>query len=142
MAEVIEQKFNILQKAFLDLGWDLQKDIDQNEIIQFLNNRTKNGQIDNNLLNKLLQFIEIEEDTKITVEDFINQFIQFEEELNHKNNEIKDKIIDEQSSYNSYQEECYKYKNEKLNADGFSDNAKLNIEISDIEIKKNLRNIK
>ena len=142
MAEVIEQKFKILQKAFLDLGWDLQKDIDQNEIIQFLNNRTKNGQIDNNLLNKLLQFIEIEEDTKITVEDFINQFIQFEEELNNKNNEIKDKIIDEQSSYNSYQEECYKYKNEKLNADGFSDNAKLNIEITDIEIKKNLRNIK
>ena len=137
-----QQKIEILSKAFSDLGWSLQKDIDQNEIIYFLNKRSKEGQIDNNLLNKLFQFIGIEEETKITVEQFINNFIEFEEVLIKDNNENKEKLNQQKNLYNSYQEECYKYKNEKLNANGFIENAKLNIEITGIEIQYNLKNIK
>ena len=137
-----QKKKSILSKAFLDLGFNLQKDIDQNEITYFLNKRAKDGHFDINLINRLFQYIGIEEDATITVENFINSYIQFEEELNLNNNEIQKKLIDEQNLYDSYQEECYKYKNEKLNTDGFSENAKLSIEITDIEIKQNYRNIK
>ena len=137
-----QQKIAKLSKAFTDLGWSLQKDIDQNEIIYFLNKRAKNGQIDNNLLNKLFQFIGIEEDSKITVEEFINAFIEFEEVLIKDSNENKEKLSAQKNLYNSYQEECYKYKNEKLNTNGFIENAKLNIEITGIEINNNLNNIK
>lgn len=141
-SEIKHQKTTMLSKAFSDLAWSNDKEIGQNEIIYFLNKKTKDGKFDNTLLNKLFQYIGIEEDTKITVGEFINLYIQFEEELNQNISELKKKTIDEQNLYNSYQEQCYKYKNEKLNSDGFSETAKLSMEITDIEIKKPLKNIK
>lgn len=50
--------------------------------------------------------------------------------------ELKNKIINEKNNLNKYQEESFKYKNEKLNSKGFSENARLHVEITDIEIKK------
>ena len=141
-SEIKHQKTTMLSKAFSDLAWSNDKEIGQNEIIYFLNKKSKDGKFDNTLLNKLFQYIGIEEDTKITVGEFINLYIQFEEELNQNISELKKKTIDEQNLYNSYQEQCYKYKNEKLNSDGFSETAKLSMEITDIEIKKPLKNIK
>ena len=141
-SEIKHQKTTMLSKAFSDLAWSNDKEIGQNEIIYFLNKKSKDGKFDNTLLNKLFQYIGIEEDTKITVGEFINFYIQFEEELNQNISELKKKTIDEQNLYNSYQEQCYKYKNEKLNSDGFSETAKLLMEITDIEIKKPLKNIK
>ena len=140
-SELKHHKVVILSKAFSDLGWNTQKEIGQDEIIYFLNKKSKAGQFDINLINKIFQFIGMEGDSKTTVDDFINSFIQFEEELNQNITEFKKKIIKEQNSYNAYQEECYKYKNEKLNSEGFSENAKLLINITDIEIKKKLRNV-
>ena len=141
-SEIKHQKTTMLSKAFSDLAWSNDKEIGQNEIIYFLNKKSKDRKFDNTLLNKLFQYIGIEEDTKITVGEFINLYIQFEEELNQNISELKKKTIDEQNLYNSYQEQCYKYKNEKLNSDGFSETAKLSMEITDIEIKKPLKNIK
>ncbi len=56
-------------------------------------------------------------------------------------NEEKNKIINEQNNLNIFQEEAHKYKDEKINEEGFCENAKLNIEISDIEIKKCLTDV-
>ena len=83
----------------------------------------------------------VEESKKITVEDFISYYIQFEDDLLQNNMELKNKIINEKNNLNKYQEESFKYKNEKLNSEGFSENAKLTMEITDIEIKKNFRNV-
>ena len=141
-SEIKHQKTTMLSKAFSDLAWSNDKEIGQNEIIYFLNKKSKDGKFDNTLLYELFQHIGIEEDTKITVGGFVNLYIQFEEELNQNISELKKKTIDEQNLYNSYQEQCYKYKNEKLNSDGFSETAKLSMEITDIEIKKPLKNIK
>ena len=135
------QKSLILSKACSDLGWDNQKEIGQAEILRFLSKFSKNGEFDNNLSSKLFQYLEIEEDAKITVEEFINLYIQFEEELKKNILEIKKKISDEQNSLISYQEQMYKFKDEKLNSDGFSENAKISMEIIDIEIKQKLENI-
>ena len=81
-SEIKHQKTTMLSKAFSDLAWSNDKEIGQNEIIYFLNKKSKDGKFDNTLLNKLFQYIGIEEDTKITVGEFINLYIQFEEELN------------------------------------------------------------
>lgn len=140
-SEIKNIKFNILSKAFSELGWNIQKEIGQDEIIYFLNQRAKDGRFDINILNKLFEVIGIEEYNKITVEEFINAYIQLEEDLNQNSIEFKKRMLEEQNSYDLYQEQCYKYKNEKLNSDGFSENAKLSMEITDIEIKKKLRNV-
>jgi hypothetical protein len=141
-SELKNLKFNILSKEFKEFGWNGQKEIGQDEIIYFLNQKSKDGRFDTNLTNKLFEIVGIEEEnTKITVEDFINAYIQLEEDLNQNNIEFKKKIIEEQNSFHLFQEQCYKYRNEKLNSEGFSENAKLTMEITDIEIKKNFRNV-
>lgn len=141
-SELKNLKFNILSKEFKEFGWNGQKEIGQDEIIYFLNQKSKDGRFDTNLTNKLFEIVGIEDETtKITVEDFINSYIQLEEDLNQNNMEFKKKIIEEQNSFHLFQEQCYKYRNEKLNSEGFSENAKLSMEITDIEIKKNLRNV-
>ena len=139
--ELKQQKIKNLSQVLSNIGWYSQKEITNKEIIYFLNSNSKDKQFDNTLSNKLIQYIGIEEDSKITVEEFINIYIQFEDELNQNIIELKKKINDEKNSYNSFQEQCFKYKDEKLNSEGFSENAKLSMEIKDIEIKKKLKNI-
>ena len=140
MDSLIQQKGDSLLKQFNEMGWDLEYELSQEEISSFLNKNSKSG-FDQNLSSKLFQVLGLEELKKITVEEFISYYIQFEEDLLQNNSELKNKIINEQNNLNKYQEEAYKYKNEKLNSEGFCENAKLNVEITDIEIKKNLTDV-
>ena len=140
MDSLVQQKGNMLLKQFNEMGWDLDYELSQEEISSFLNNSSKSG-FDQNLSSKLFQVLGIEESKKITVEDFISYYIQFEDDLLQNNMELKNKIINEKNNLNKYQEESFKYKNEKLNSEGFSENARLHVEITDIEIKKNLTDV-
>ena len=45
-------KIDTLMNAFEELGWDDQKDLTQDEIRYFLNNRTKDVQFDQTLASK------------------------------------------------------------------------------------------
>ena len=102
-SELYQEKIVSLTNSFSELGWNSQKEIRKDEIIYFLNKRSKDGQFDINLGNKLFQLIEIEEDSKITVEDFIRGYINLEKELNNNISELKKQIIDEKNLYNSFQ---------------------------------------
>jgi len=140
MDSITQQKGDTLLKKFEDMGWNLEHELSQEEILSFLNKYSKSG-FDHNLSSKLFQVLGLDESKKITVEDFISYYIQFEEDLEQNNIELKSKITTEQNNLNIYQEESHKYKDEKTNEEGFCENAKLNIEISDIEIKKSLTDV-
>ena len=140
MDSLAQQKGDILLKKFQDMGWDLEYELSQEEILSFLNKNSKSG-FDQNLSTKLFQVLGLEDSKKITVEDFITYYIQFEDDLQQNNIELRNKIINEQNNLILYQEEAHKYKEEKLNKEGFCENAKLNVEITDIEIKKNLTDV-
>ena len=140
MDSVTLQKGDTLLKQFNEMGWDLENELTKEEILSFLNKNSKAG-FDQNLSSKLFEVLGLEDTKKITVEDFISYYIQFEEDLNQNKVELKKKITNEQKKFNLYQEEVHKYKDEKLNSEGFCENAKLNLEITDIEIKKNLTDV-
>lgn len=140
MDSMAQQKGDMLLKQFNNMGLDLDYELSQEEILSFLDKNSKSG-FDENLSSKLFQVLGLEDSKKITVEEFISYYIQFEEDLLQNNFELKNKIIAEQNYLNLYQEEAHKYKDEKLNSEGFSENAKLNVEITDIEIKKNLTDV-
>ena len=140
MDSLAQQKGDILLKKFEDMGWDLEHELSQEEILSFLNKNSKSG-FDQNLSTKLFQVLGLEDSKKITVEEFISYYIQFEDDLQQNNIELRNKIINEQNNLILYQEEAHKYKDEKLNKEGFCENAKLNVEITDIEIKKNLTDV-
>jgi hypothetical protein len=140
MDSLAQQKGDILLKKFEDMGLDLEHELSQEEILSFLNKNSKSG-FDQNLSTKLFQVLGLEDSKKITVEEFISYYIQFEDDLQQNNIELRNKIINEQNNLILYQEEAHKYKDEKLNKEGFCQNAKLNVEITDIEIKKNLTDV-
>ena len=114
MDSLAQQKGDMLLKQFNEMGWDLEYELSQEEILTFLNKSSTSG-FDQNLSSKLFEVLGLEGSQKITVEDFISYYIQFEDDLLQNSSELKNKIINEQNNYNKYQEEAYKYKNEKIN---------------------------
>ena len=140
MDSLTQQKADILLKKFENSGMGLEYELSQEEILSFLNQNSKSG-FDQNFSEKLFQVLGLEESKKITVEEFISYYIQFEEDLLENGNELKKKILTEKNNLNLNQEEMFKYKDEKLNSEGFCENAKLSVEITDIEIKKNLTDV-
>ena len=76
------------------------------------------------------------------VEDFINEYIKFEEDIRRNAEIFNAKLIQEQEIYSKLAEQCRKYKSEQLNEEGLCEDAKVYGEITDINIKKKLEGIK
>lgn len=71
----------------------------------------------------------------ITVEDFIDYYMKFDSDLQKGKEEINNKLLSKKNSLNNLEEQCNKFKNEQLDSEGLCENAKLTIEISDMEIR-------
>lgn len=134
-------KIDTLITAFDHLGWDNQKDLNQEEILYFLNGRTKDGQFDQTLAQKIFTVLDVDDSNHITVEEFIKGYLQFEADLKKNNEDFNKKYQQEQNNFNDFDEQCRIYKSEKLNSEGFCENAKITVEITDVDIKKSLEGI-
>ena len=133
--DVRRGKMESLYKAFNDLNWDKQKSLTAEEIIYFLNINSENNKFDSILVEKLLNFMGMDDSNTITVEDFIDYYMKFDSDLQKGKEEINNKLLSKKNSLNNLEEQCNKYKNEQLNSEGLCENAKLTIEISDMEIR-------
>ena len=134
-------KIDTLMNAFDELGWDNQKDLNQDEIRYFLNNRTKEGQFDPTLAQKLFSILDVDDQNRITVEEFIKGYLHFEADLKKNNDEFNKKFLQEQNNFNNLEEQCRLYKSEKLSPEGFCENAKITVEITDVNIQKEIEGI-
>ena len=139
--EESRMKIDILMNAFEELGWDNQKDLTQNEILLFLNRHSKQGQFDQTLAQKLFQILDVDNQNQITVEEFIKGYLQFEADLKKNNDEFTKRFIQEQNNCNNLEEQCRLYKSEKLSPEGFCENAKITVEITDVDIQKEIEGI-
>lgn len=140
--ELKRAKMDSLFDGFSKLGYKPNDNIGQNEILRFLNSRTSTGNFDPILSAKLFQILQLDQMSTISVSDFVNEYLQFEEEIK-KNAELFIKNLNhEQENYSNLLEEFGKYKAEELNSEGMSENAKIFGEITDIDIKRKLEGIK
>ena len=128
-------KIESLYKAFNDLNWDSQKELSSEDILYFLNINSQQGKFDQNLAEKFLSVLGLDDRTTITVEDFIKYYMQFDSDLQSSKEEFNNKLLARQNSLNNLEEQCNKYKNEHLDSEGLCENAKLTVEISDIYIR-------
>lgn len=135
-------KIDSFLAAFQNLGWDSSKELNQQEILYFLNGRTKDGQFDETLANKIFTVLDVDDSNTITVEEFIKGYLQFESDLKKNNEDFNRKYMQEQQNLNALSKQCSLYKSEKLNAEGLCENAKITVEITDVDIKKTLEGIK
>ena len=140
--ELKRAKMDSLFDAFSNFGYKPNDKITQNELIRFLNSRSSTGSFDPILSEKLFQILNLSPMSTISVSDFVNEYLQFEEEIKRNAELFNKNLNQEQENYSNLLEEFHKYKTEKLNSEGMSENAKIFGEITDIDIKKKLEGIK
>ena len=140
--EIQRVKLSTLTKFFTDLGYRTTTKIGQNEFRIFLNKKSATGRFDPLLSDKLFQVLNLDEMSTMSIEEFITGFIQFEEEVKKNAEMFNIKLAQEQEIYDKILKQCRLYKSEKLNAEGFCENAKIFGEITDIDIKERLEGIK
>ena len=140
--EIKKAKIDSLVTGFTNDGYKSTNRIGQRELLQFLNKRTSTGLFDQILSEKLFQVLNLDHMSTLSVEEFINGFLQFEEDIKRNAELFNMKLNQEQEIYANLEEQCRRYKSEKLNSEGLCENAKVYGEITDIDIKKKLEGIK
>ena len=140
--EIKKAKIDSLVTGFTNAGYKSGNRIGQTEFITFLNHRTSSGKFDPIISEKLFQVIGLDAMSTITIQEFINGFLQFEEELRKNAETFSMKLAREEEIYAQVNAEFKKYKEEHLNAEGLCENSKVSGEITEIDIKKKLEGIK
>ena len=134
-------KIDSLFKQFKDIGYTSNDKLDKKVLIQFLDRRSKTGKFDKVILDKLFQVLNLDSLNNISIEDFISGYLQFEEDIKNRIEELKTMFDEKQKIYNELIEKSKKYKEEKLNSEGLSEKAKIYGEITEIDIQRKLKGI-
>ena len=139
--EIKKAKIDSLVAGFFNTGYKSTSNINQSELIQFLNRRSSSGKFDPIISGKLFEVLSLDAMSTITVEEFINGFLQFEEEIQKNAEDFSIKLSKEEEIFSQIENDFKKYK-ESLTADGLCENAKVSGEITEIDIQKKLEGIK
>ena len=140
--EIKKIKVNALIKLFNELGYQTSTKIGQNEIQIFLNKQSKTGRFDPILTGKLFEVLSLDQiSSTIPIEEFIKEFLEFEDDIQKNAELFRIKLIQEKEIYEKILDQCRLYQYEKLNAEGFCENAKIYGEITDVNIKEKLEGI-
>ena len=127
-------KADFLLKQFGDYGYTETTKISQSELLLFLNRKSTTGKFDENLCQKLFEFLNINEYSTLTIEEFVSGALQFESQYANNVDMIKSQLFQQQNIYNDLLEQCQKYENEKINENGFCESAKFYGEIVNVQL--------
>ena len=140
--EIQKAKIDSLVAGFTNSGYKSGSRIGQTELVQFLNRRSSTGRFDPIISDKLFQVMNLESTSTLSVEEFINGFLQFEEELRKNAESFSIILAKEEEIFAQIDDEFRRYREEHLNEEGLSDTAKISGEITEIDIKRKLEGIK
>ena len=133
--------YNFLLNEFTKYGYSEDNLISQSELNLFFQRKSQKNNLDNNLSEKLFNFLNLNKFSVITISQFISGFIQIYKEFRKKSDELHKEYLEEKQSYENILNMCKKYQSEKLNEEGFSENAKLSGEIVDLNNNIDLEGI-
>lgn len=143
LAEQTKTKIESIRGALMKFDKDLDDEIDQQELLNFLDSNMKNGQkFDRGLANKIFEALDLDKSGKITVEEFIRNFISIEEEIKTHAKDLQSKYFSEKEKNANIQKMLLENQTEKLNAEGIGQNARITIEIYNIEFLRNMSPLK
>ena len=140
--EIQKAKIDSLFKGFANDEYNPSNKLDQTELIKYLNTHSSSGKYEEVLSNKLFQVLSFDSDNKISIIDFISGYLQFEEDIKKNAEKLNIKLSEKQKTYDELVEKCKRYKEEQLNSEGLSENAKVSGEITEVDIKRKLKGIK
>ena len=140
--ENTKTKVEALRSSLMKFDKDLDDQIDQKELLAYLDSNMKDGRIfDRNLAKKIFEALDLDHSGKITVEEFIKNFLSIEEEIKLHSKEIQTKYNLEKENNTKLRKLMLENQNEKINLHGIGENAKLTIEISNIEFLKSIKGL-
>ena len=130
-----QSKGEKLLKQFSNYGYKPTNKISKSELILFFEHKLRNAQFNEDLKN-VFAYLNINDTTTITIEQFISGVLQFEGEIRNNYEMIKSQYLQQENIYNNILQQCQKYGAEKYNEEGFGESANLHGEIVNIQFKK------
>ena len=124
-----KSKYNIILNELSGYGYSENNLISQNEINLFLERKLTKNKFDFYLSQKIFDILNLTEYNIVTISQFISGFVKLEDELIKLKDELNNEFIEEKKIYENLIDMCKRYQSEKLNEEGFSENARLNGEI-------------
>jgi hypothetical protein len=144
--ELIKSKMVVLKTALNRYDKNNIDKFDLPQLQRFLDSYMKTGnKFDKVLAQKIFTLSDIDEDGKLSTEEFIKTYLQIEDEIKAHSKDIHSKYTLEKHNKEHYYKSMLENRDEKLNSEGLCQNSKVFIEIADIEFLRktnlNLNNI-
>ena len=141
--ESSKQKIQALVSAFQSFGKELTHTLNKNDIYTCLDSKTKdpNG-FNRKLLNKLFEQMEMPPNQTITVQQFIQDYVQYDNNIQSNAASLLNQIQTEKNNYNTIKQRYNNYRATRLNNEGIADNATITVTITDVNLQKQLDDIK
>ena len=134
-----KSNYNFLLEELSKYGYSEDNLISQSELNLFFQRKSKKNELDLDFSEKLFNFLNLNKLSVITISQFISGFLQIYKEFIKKREELNKEYSEEKQIYDNLINMCTKYQDEKLNEEGFSENAKLSGEIVDLNFNLDLK---
>ena len=122
-------KEEILLNELSEYGYTEETLISQSELSLFLDRKSPKNKFDISLLEKLYSILNLTEYDTVTVSQFISGFLKMDEEIRKSRDELNEEYSNKKKNFENILDMCKRYQSEKLNEEGFSENARLSGDI-------------
>ena len=122
-------KEEILLNELSEYGYTEETLISQSELSLFLDRESPKNKFDISLLEKLYSILNLTEYDTVTVSQFVSGFLKMDEEIRKSRDELNEEYSNKKKNFENILDMCKRYQSEKLNEEGFSENARLSGDI-------------
>jgi len=138
--DYLQAKIEVLSRAWLEIDKTFDCEVDQRELLDFLDSRMKNRKkFDRSVAIEIFKLIDLDQNGKISVEEFIKRYISIEDEIRRDIRDYQKIFMVEKENNSRMYKLMMQYKNENLNEKGIGSNAKIILQISSIEFFKQIQ---
>lgn len=138
--EIHQAKIDTLKDRLEEQGISYQRQLGRTELTRFLNNRCKDGQFYPQLSDKLFEIIKVDDNRPIRRDDFVEEYVKFDDAIKANADEFIKKRDDSEKDYKNSEEAIKNYKT-TLNREGLCKDAKVTVKITDVNYPEKLEGI-
>ena len=131
--EYLQQKIENIKKAFASQDKNLDGDIDQYELLDFLDSNSKSGKYDRKMAKKIFSILDIDHKGKIKIDEFIKSYVGIIDEVKSQIKEMERNFQFEAKNKTKLELMAIQNFHEVLNDEELGPNSKFTIEIINIE---------
>ncbi len=134
--DYLQAKIEALSRAWLEIDKNFDSEVDQQELLDFLDSNMKNNKkFDRGVAKEIFKLMDLDTSGKISVEEFIKRYISIEDEIRRDIRDYQKIFLAEKENNAKLYKLMLQHKNEISND---RKNAKIILQISTIEFFKQI----